>query len=98
MLSYWLLWRYVSSARYLREEALPETAPHYLQRYIGLSLLGYLLAIPAAFLSPPVALGLIFLTSALARTLAHRALAPSPTRESGSVAGRPGQDVDPVDE
>ncbi len=98
MMSYWLLWRYVSSARYLREEAVPATAPHYLERYIGFSAVGYTLAIPAAFLSPPVALGLIFLTSTLARILARRVLAAPPTRESNSASGRPGQDTNPVDD
>jgi uncharacterized membrane protein len=77
MVSYWLLWRYVTSARYVREEAVPAMAPHYLARYIGFSVVGYTLAIPAAFLSPPVALGFIFLTSALARLLARRVLVPA---------------------
>jgi uncharacterized membrane protein len=84
--SLWGLWRYVSSAGYLRREGLPAQAGPYVDRYCAISVAGYALVIPAAFLSPPVALVLVFLTTALARALAQRVLAPEPPdRDFGVV-------------
>jgi uncharacterized membrane protein len=77
--SYWGLWRYVSSAGYLRREGLHALTGLYIDRYAGASLVGYALVIPAAFLSPPLALALVFLTASLARTLASRILVPGGT-------------------
>jgi uncharacterized membrane protein len=98
IMSYWLLWRYVSSARYVREEALSAASQLHLDRYAGVSSLGYALAIPAAFLSPPVALALIFLTTALAQTIARRVLTPSATPQRGSASRLQSQDAPPVDD
>jgi len=72
----WGLWRYVSSAGYLRREGLPPRTEPSVDRYFAVSLVGYALIVPAAFLSPTLALLLIFLTTVLARTLAGRLLAP----------------------
>jgi uncharacterized membrane protein len=79
--SLWGLWRYASSAGYLRREGLPPRAGHYIDRYAAVSVAGYALVIPAAFLSPPVALVLVFLTTALARIAALRVLAPAGRRD-----------------
>jgi uncharacterized membrane protein len=95
--SLWRLWRYASSAGYLRREGLPAQTGHYIDRYAAVSVAGYALVIPAAFLSPPVALGLVFLTTALARFLARRVLAPRATPEPGAAAGPPGRDPGLVD-
>ncbi len=96
--SYWVLLRYVSSAGYTREEGLPATAPTYLKRYAGVSAIGYALVIPAAFLSPFVALALVLLTTALARVIARRVLTSSVTPPSGSASSPQSQDADPVDD
>ena len=96
--SFWLLWRYVSSARYVREEGLPATARRRLDRYAGVSSIGYALAILAAFLSPPVALALVFLTTALARFIARRVPTPSSTPQSGATSTLNDQDARPVDD
>jgi hypothetical protein len=91
--SYSRLWRYVSSARYVHDEALPAAPQLHLDRVCSVSPLGYALAIPAAFLSTPRALTLIFLTTALARTIARRVLTPSATPQRGSAARLQGQDA-----
>ena len=97
-MSFWLLWRYVSSARYVREETLPATARRKVDRYAGVSSIGYALAIPAAFLSPPVALALLFLTTALARAIARRVPTPSSPPQSGAASALHGPDARPVDD
>jgi uncharacterized membrane protein len=91
--SYWLLWRYVSSAQYVREEGLAAASQLHLDRYVGVSALGYALAIPAAFLSPFLALALIFLTTAVARTVARRALTPSAASSLQGQDATRGDDV-----
>jgi TMEM175 potassium channel family protein len=99
--SFWLLWRYVTSARYVQEEGLPATTRTYLDRhdrYAGVRPAGYALVIPVAFLSPSVALALVFLTTALARTIARRVLTPSATPQSASASRLQGQDANPMDE
>ena len=74
--SLWLLWRYASSAGYLRREAMPARTDQYINRYVGICFVGFTLAILAAFLSPPVALALLALTAILARVTARRTMAP----------------------
>jgi hypothetical protein len=96
-LSYWLLWRYVTTARYVREEALSAVSNLHFDRYAGLSALGYILVIPAAHLSPPLALALVFLTTTFARTISHRVLTATATLPGGSVSGVASQNADPVD-
>jgi uncharacterized membrane protein len=95
--SLWGLWRYASSAGYLRREGLPVQTGHSVDRYCAVSVAGYALVLPAAFLSPPVALVLVFLTTALARVLARRVLAPAAPPAPGAVAGPPGRDPGLVD-
>jgi uncharacterized membrane protein len=73
--SLWVLWQYASAAGYLRQEGLHARVGQYLDRFAVASAVGYALAIPAAFLSPPVALALVFLTTTFARTTARRVLA-----------------------
>jgi hypothetical protein len=97
MLSYWLLWRFVSAARYAREEALSAASNLHIDRFVGLSVLGYALVIPIAFLSPLLALALVVLTTAFARTIARRVLTTSTTPQRGSEARLEGQDIPPVD-
>ncbi len=96
--SLWLLWRYASSVSYLEEQALPASTKQYFNRFVGASLAGYALAIPAAFLSPPVGLALVFLTATLARRLAGHVLTPRPTGEIGSVSGPQGRGSNSADE
>jgi hypothetical protein len=70
---------------------------HYIDRYAAVSVAGYALVIPAAFLSPPVALVLVFLTTALARIAALRVLAPAAPPAPAGAAGQPGRDPGLVD-
>ena len=72
--SLWALWRYASSAGYVRGEELHARAGDYIDRYVGMTLLGYALAIPTAFLAPAVSLALLFVTAILARRFATRIL------------------------
>jgi len=72
----WALWRYVASAKYVRREKMHGMADRYIDRFLGVSALSYLLAIAAAFLNARFALILIFLGAALGRTLARHVLAP----------------------
>jgi uncharacterized membrane protein len=74
ILSFWGLWRYVSSGGYLRREGLHAMTDRLLDRYVAFTAIGFGLAILAAFLSPPVSLALVLLTTTLARTLARRIL------------------------
>jgi uncharacterized membrane protein len=76
--SLWMLWRYAASAGHLRLEAEPARTHAYIDRYVAICFLGYTSAIPAAFLSPSVALAVVFLTAALARLIARRSLGPGP--------------------
>jgi uncharacterized membrane protein len=73
--SFWGLWRYVSGGGYLRREGLHAMTGHYIDRFVAISSIGFMLAIVAAFLSAPVSLALVFLTTTLARTMARRILA-----------------------
>jgi uncharacterized membrane protein len=77
--SLWLLWRYVSSAGYVRHEELHVRTGQYIDRYVAITLVGYALAIPAAFLSTPVAFVIVFLSTVLARSIARQILAPGPS-------------------
>jgi uncharacterized membrane protein len=95
--SLWGLWRYASSAGYLRREGLPARVGHCIDRYAAVSLAGYALVVPAAFLSPPVALVPVFLTTALARAAAQRVLALGAPPAPGAAAGPPGRDPGLVD-
>jgi hypothetical protein len=61
----------------------------YVDRYAVVSVAGYALAVPAAFLSPPVALALVFLTTVLARTVAQRVLTPSAPDTASEPAPTP---------
>jgi uncharacterized membrane protein len=70
----WGLWRYASSAGYVRGEELHARTGDYIDRYVGMTLLGYALAIPTAFLAPAVSLAVLFLTAILARRFASRIL------------------------
>jgi TMEM175 potassium channel family protein len=74
ILSFWGLWRYVSSGGYLRREGLHAMTDRLLDRYVAFTAIGFGLAILAAFLSPPVSFALVLLTTTLARTLARRIL------------------------
>ncbi len=98
ILSYWLLWRSVSSTGYVREEGLHAASHLHLDQYAGLSALGYALVIPTAFLSPPLALALIFLTTTLARTISRRIFAPSAPRQRGAAPSPHAQDAHVDDE
>jgi hypothetical protein len=69
----------------------------HLDRFASLSSLGYALAIPAAFLCPFVALALIFLITALARTILRRVLTPSRTPQGGSILLSLAQDANPLE-
>ena len=73
----WGLWRSAVAAGALRGPGRKPQSGAYVDRFAVIAVTGYALAVPAAFLSPPEALGLVFLTTALARTLAHRR-APAP--------------------
>jgi uncharacterized membrane protein len=95
--SYWLLWRYVSTPGYVHGEALAAASRLHLDQYAGLSVLGYALAMAAAFLSPLVSLVLIFLTTTLARAISRRVLASTATPQSGIAAHLPSQDTNPAD-
>jgi uncharacterized membrane protein len=70
--SFWGLWRYISGGGYLRREGLHAMTGHYIDRFAAISFVGFALAIVAAFLSAPVSLALVFLTTTLARILARR--------------------------
>jgi TMEM175 potassium channel family protein len=74
ILALWLLWRYASSAGYLQREGLHERVGHYIDRFTAVSVLGYGLAVPAAFGAPYAALALVLLTTTLARWAARRVL------------------------
>jgi uncharacterized membrane protein len=89
VVSLWLLWRWATLAGYLRLEELHARSGTYVDKYAAISVFGFTLAIAAAFVSPPVALGLVFLTTTLARTLASRILVADastqpPARSGGS--------------
>jgi uncharacterized membrane protein len=75
--SLWVVWRHAAATGYLYGERLHARMGQYVDRYALVSVAGYALAVPAAFLSPPIALALIFLTTILARTVAQRVLTPS---------------------
>jgi uncharacterized membrane protein len=72
----WLLWKYVSSAGYLRREALHPRIDAFVNRYALASFIGYALAIPAAWVSAPVSLIFIFVTTTVARWVANRVMRP----------------------
>jgi TMEM175 potassium channel family protein len=76
-----VLWQYVSSAGYLRREGAHARISRYVKRYVGVSMLGFALAVLTASVSPPVSLALVFLTTVLARVLARRILPPGLTLE-----------------
>jgi uncharacterized membrane protein len=85
--SLWGLWRRASAGGHLRREGLHERVDQYVNRYAAVSLAGYALVIPAAFLSAPVALVLAFLTTALARVIAGRILTPTVPTSADDQAG-----------
>jgi uncharacterized membrane protein len=68
----WVLWRTASSSGYLQREGLQTRVDPYIDRYAAASLVGYALAIPAAFLNPLIAFALVFLTTTFARAVARR--------------------------
>lgn len=80
----WALWRYVASAKYVRREKMHGMTDRYIDRFLGVSALAYLLAIPAAFLNARLALLVIFLGAALGRTLARYVLAPREVQKDSS--------------
>ena len=84
MASYWALWRYVSASKYVREEALSVASNLHIERFVGLSVLGFALAIPIAFVSPLLALVVVVLTTVFARTIARRVLTTSAAPPGGS--------------
>jgi uncharacterized membrane protein len=84
MASYWLLWRYVCAKRYVREEALSTASNLHIERFVGLSVLGFALAIPIAFLSPLLALVVVVLTTIFARVIARRVLTSSAAPPGGA--------------
>jgi uncharacterized membrane protein len=92
-----LLWRYVSSAGYLRREGAHAQTNRYVNRYVVVSMLGFALAGAAAFVSPPVSLALVFLTTTLARVLARRVLPSGLSSEHGSALSLRGADADSDD-
>ena len=94
--SLWALWRQAAAGGHLRREGLHARIDQYVDRYAGISFVGFALAIPAAFLSPPVALALVFLTASLARAIARRTLATE-APPAGDAADSRGHDADPVD-
>jgi uncharacterized membrane protein len=96
--SLWVLWRLASSGGHLSQDGLHTRAGQYIDRYAAMSSVGFALAIPAAYLSPPVALLLVFLTTAVARTLARRSLIRAATTEDGGAAVLRGHEADGVDE
>jgi uncharacterized membrane protein len=98
MASLWMLWWRASAAGLLRHEELHARAGHYIDRYVWISAAGFALAIPAAFVSTPIALALVFLTTTLARVIAQRILAPGERLEGGSASGLQGQNARRVDE
>jgi uncharacterized membrane protein len=73
----WGLWRYAAAAGGLSGPGRQPQSGGYVDRFTAIAVTGYALAVPAAFLNPPMALGLVFLTTTLARTLARRR-APAP--------------------
>jgi TMEM175 potassium channel family protein len=94
----WVLWRRASSAGYVRRDGLHARTDQYIDRFVAVSLLGFALAIPAAFLSPPVALALVFLTTAFARAIANRILTATRSPEGGPARGGEEQAGARVDE
>src|SRR4051812_38282511 len=84
--SLWALWRLASAGGHLRHEGQQALVSRYIDRFTAISFAGFALAIPAAFLSTLVALALVFLTAAAARTLARRSLPPGGTEEEGAAA------------
>ena len=88
-----VLWQYVSSAGYLRREGAHARTSRYVKRYVVVSVLGFALAVLTAFVSPPVSLALVFLTTVLARVLARRILVSGLTSEHGPPSSPRGRDA-----
>jgi len=78
--SFWVLWRYVSSADHVEREKLHIQTDSYIDRYVIAGIIGYALCIPVAFASPQLSLLLVFLTASFARVVARQVL-----RLSGST-------------
>jgi uncharacterized membrane protein len=85
IVSLWVLWRYVTAAGYLQREGLHAGSGAVIDRYALVSVIGYALAIPAAFVSAPVSLFLIFVTTTVARSLANRAMMPGSRQERDNL-------------
>jgi uncharacterized membrane protein len=81
ILALWVLWRYAASAGYLQREGLHERVGPYIDRFSAVSVLGYALAVPAAFAAPYVALALVLMTTTLARWAALRVLIVQQARD-----------------
>jgi hypothetical protein len=88
-----VFWQYVSSAGYLRREGAHARTSRYVKRYVAVSMLGFALAVLTAFVSPPVSLVLVFLTTVLARVLARRILPSGLTSEHGPLSSPRGRDA-----